>query len=974
MSILQNRFVDISSSGGNNSDELRLYDSNKVKKKKGATTHPKEDKTKYKGLDEKKHIRSSKRPNSSSSDDSEYDRRGQSLDRSIAKQQKKTLCFQRDKEIKTPEHKKSYKFASRRESSVDSLLSHNRSYMGDHVSSSPRSSRSRERFDQSVHHHNPYDPYNTPGDMQNELDDVVNSNATYSQTKPKETSRFQIGKRLLKGEIGIKSFNYYLLKEGLKSSKKGSLPKQQQPQRGTPDQPSKPFVMSSGISKSEENIYEEIYFVDRRHQQLQPTQQQTIHQQQHKKLITYPDCELCIQECNNKNCDICKSNELSKEKDPTLSAPNKIQLEHNKSEQHGSDDYGTTNTSTEQMNSFEQHRQNVLQYQSYNPNNPGVYKIETTPVAFTSEYNPIHHSMPPQQQQSTQPHQQQPHQPHPQQQQHNHPPQQQLPLTHSLYDTSRTKSSSSSDSLHHKYGKQNLKNEFYDYPSNEFLCAQQPPLPQLPDMAGKIYKTDSRASIMSETMSVKSESSMKYQKPAEMSDSSIGDSLFSYPAQRRYFGSAESCRFGYECRRCSYDGEKCSFSDNCRYECRNCDCSSSYFSSDFDENNFSRQNSARMASSVPSHYSGTTTGSDTVDSKTTRYAEDFIKHIANVKKNTIYQTSAGMTPTSSIHHNQIKRSATISNDPVKNASYLRDTQHNAKLLNDFMMAKAQQQRSQHRNDKTNPIKCQDKFNIIGDDYAKVSGSRTKASCSSKSSSSKSSPSNARHALTRSEEESSDSKAASATGTIPKSSPTINQLPQQQQLLADPLAKHGSPYKRKTIGQLSPISPHKSKAVTQQQKHESNTINGAASSANKAAAAATPKSQNKNLNAPADRTKSPSNLRKAIQPLEPPSTVSHTITEQSASKKPVAAVELVGGNNNRIAPNAKKLPPPAALHQPPASPSKNIVAPPQKPIDRPEDFLDDEDDDDEVFVREPVNNNKGKQNNTEKVSTYTPLLI
>lgn len=118
-----------------------------------------------------------------------------------------------------------------------------------------------------------------------------------------------------------------------------------------------------------------------------------------------------------------------------------------------------------------------------------------------------------------------------------------------------------------------------------------------------------------------------------MSDSSMGDSMFSYSQQRRYFGSAESCRFDYECRRCSFDGEKCSFSDNCRYECRNCDCSSSYFSSDFDDGNFSRKSSARMSNnSQVSYYD------DTIDTKTSRYAEDFMKHVTNVKKSSIYPT------------------------------------------------------------------------------------------------------------------------------------------------------------------------------------------------------------------------------------------------------------------------------------------------------------------------------------------------
>jgi hypothetical protein len=81
----------------------------------------------------------------------------------------------------------------------------------------------------------------------------------------------------------------------------------------------------------------------------------------------------------------------------------------------------------------------------------------------------------------------------------------------------------------------------------------------------------------------------------QMSDSSLGDSLFSSDANKRYFGSSESCRFKQERgRRCSLENENACFSDTCRQECdlRNCDCSSSYFSSDFDDTNI--YNSSRM--------------------------------------------------------------------------------------------------------------------------------------------------------------------------------------------------------------------------------------------------------------------------------------------------------------------------------------------------------------------------------------------
>lgn len=128
-----------------------------------------------------------------------------------------------------------------------------------------------------------------------------------------------------------------------------------------------------------------------------------------------------------------------------------------------------------------------------------------------------------------------------------------------------------------------------------------------------------------------------------MSDSSLGDSLFSYQSNRRYFGSTESCRFGFECRRCSLDGDKCSYSDNCRHgdRCRNCDCSSSYFSSDFDDTqNFSRRSSTRYSTksnNTQQHQSHNQQqyhdNNKYYEQKTTRYAEDFIKHVNNVKYN-----------------------------------------------------------------------------------------------------------------------------------------------------------------------------------------------------------------------------------------------------------------------------------------------------------------------------------------------------
>lgn len=502
---------------------------------------------------------------SSSSDELEYNRRGQSLDRHIIKHQKKLHSSQHDIDTTSLDHKK-YKMYARKDfvsgSSKSFQQKHHSSmnYGSDYKkSSSKNSSRSRERF-------NP-----ESGDMYHtdEMQRGANSSSTADDGKTKESSRFQIGKRLLKGEIGIKSFNYYLLKEGLKSSKKSLF------KHLNANDESKSF---DNVSRSDENIYEEIYFVDKNK----------------KNLISNPDCDLCIQECTRKNCDICRANELIGKR----AANEKSEV--------------TMMEQNVNMKDLVQHRQNVLQYQSYNPNNPGVYKIETTPVAFMNDYNPIY-------QVPNKPQQQSQHQQQQQRQIYQQP-------SYLNKNARNTKSSSSSDSIHQKnIARQQAPSSFND---------EMAPSDRLDFHGPKIHKTDSKASIVSENISMRSsDNSNNYHKTAEMSDSSIGDSLFSYSAQRRFFGSSESCRFGYECRRCSYDGEKVSFSDTCRYDCRNCDCSSSYFSSDFDEVNFSRNNSTRWSANMLHH-------DDEAGRKTKQYAQDFFKHVTNVKKKTQSQMTA----------------------------------------------------------------------------------------------------------------------------------------------------------------------------------------------------------------------------------------------------------------------------------------------------------------------------------------------
>lgn len=557
-SIIQSHF---STDSNKASKHYNDYDDTKIQKRKVY------DKKKKKSTELEKKMYQG-RCESSSSDELEYNRRGQSLDRHIIKHQKKLHSSQHDIDTTSLDHKK-YKMYARKDfvsgnsKSFQQKYHSSMNYGSDYKKSSSKSSaRSRERFiPESV------DMYHT-----DEMQRGANSSSTPDDGKAKDSSRFQIGKRLLKGEIGIKSFNYYLLKEGLKSSKKSLF------KHLNANDESKSF---DNVSRSDENIYEEIYFVDKNK----------------KNLISNPDCDLCIQECTRKNCDICRANELIGKRavnEKSLREPEGAMMEQNVN-----------------MKDLVQHRQNVLQYQSYNPNNPGVYKIETTPVAFTNDYNPIY-QIPNKPQQQSQ-HQQEQRQVYQQQSY--------------LNKTARnTKSSSSSDSIHQKnFARQHVQSSFND---------EIPPLDRIDFHGPKIHKTDSKASIVSENISMKSsDNSNNYHKTAEMSDSSIGDSLFSYSAQRRFFGSSESCRFGFECRRCSYDGDKVSFSDTCRYDCRNCDCSSSYFSSDFDEVNFSRNNSTRWSANMLHQ-------DDEAGRKTKQYAQDFFKHVTNVKKKTQSQMIA----------------------------------------------------------------------------------------------------------------------------------------------------------------------------------------------------------------------------------------------------------------------------------------------------------------------------------------------
>lgn len=451
--------------------------------------------------------------------------------------------------------------------------------------------------------------------------------------EPKKSglSKFSIGKRFLKGEIGIRSFNYYLLKEGLKKNQG----KQKQESITT-----KPRLKS----KSEENIYEEIYFRSdlptpkpRTPPALPPFNKQPSLPLKQKKPMSDDgncmNCEICLQEAQQKSSSLCTLKNCDKCVD---SGHRHTRLMTNSLS--GSEGYAQVTRKHGKHTIYDffqkQEGQTVLQFQSYNPNNPNVYKNETTPVAF--DYKSIEEQI--------------------YQLELNQQYARAVEQQKSFSGDGKIVGKSSSDSTrasrhrqHHQMAQQS--NEFYTRPSFSYGSSDKPSSRR--DQNPSMYKTDSSNSIRSENSLNKiynsKNSSQKSNQSTrsvpsnhnreethirqDMSDSSLGDSLFSSDANKRYFGSSESCRFNYECgrRRCSLENEKCSFSDTCRYECnlRNCDCSSSYFSSDFDDTNVynsANNNNSRM---IKSHHQQQ---QQLPECQTTRYAEDFIKHVSNVKR------------------------------------------------------------------------------------------------------------------------------------------------------------------------------------------------------------------------------------------------------------------------------------------------------------------------------------------------------
>ncbi|KAI9577341.1 hypothetical protein GQX74_015196 [Glossina fuscipes] len=649
--------------------------------------------------------------------------------------------------------------------------------------------------------------------------------ASVSSVNTSSTTKMQMGRRFLKGEIGIKSFNYYLLKEGLKSSKKFVEKQRNNLQMNatnggannlniTTVSTSPTNVVTSSIStlnnknklqtRSEENIYEEIFFKDAplsdddENQNL-PNSQQTINPNllqtpsdtvSHSgnlinDSIVYADCELCMQQCNRQECDYCyraeRANNAGNSSSQLQFQQQTFNLSSLKANQVGNNYQSQTsmiinNSSAIRSTANETHVTTapILEFQSYNPNNPGVYKIETTPVAITGDYNPIlqfqqqpssnisaqHY----QNQYSTsnnstatttpsenqQQHRQKHHQHHLQQQQQfytiNHQQQQNTYGTpvnttfwsqngqvrqrnnhqtssynlnnlssvggHLSMQRMNTKSSSSSDSLQYYHQQQQQQQQKFNTLTqldvNHYAASRgevstastpylytQPMYPLMYAASGRlggsqilldtnssaaydaptgIYKTDSRASILSEySLSRSSDTYYASQRyggagltrhfpHTQMTNTHFGDSLLSSyatSAQRRYFGSAESCRFAFDCRRCSFENVpvstntstvrngKCPYSENCHFDCRNCDCSSNYFSSDFDElysgGGIPRKTAKGTLPSTGGQpppalddYEENAANERKQSLKQNKYAQDFFKHVSDVKRS-IYQ-------------------------------------------------------------------------------------------------------------------------------------------------------------------------------------------------------------------------------------------------------------------------------------------------------------------------------------------------
>uniref|UniRef100_A0A182U7C2 Uncharacterized protein n=1 Tax=Anopheles melas TaxID=34690 RepID=A0A182U7C2_9DIPT len=420
-----------------------------------------------------------------------------------------------------------------------------------------------------------------PGDAYSE--DVMVKGATDPREggSSKGGGRFQIGKRFLKGEIGIKSFNYYLLKEGLKSSKKSLLKQLSAPVVAAsatvgsvdiplPEPPQAMELISPEecegapgarmVEKGEENIYEEIYFEDK--PKCPPEEynsKEHIYQRPHQPGGTVSSGSDYYQELNHKKSS-SSSDSLQQQQQRRLQSNTGIYYQR-----------------AAAALSDDQHR-------SLMSSGAGskIYKVNST-VSILSEASgrsegSYHHQ------------------------------QQMAPQIQPQYQPLSVV----------------MKTAPHDHPSTQSGPQARPQQSQQQQQQQQPYGRTG----------------------GNMSDSSLGDSLFSYPANRRYFGSSESCRFASEsCRRCSVEVDKCSFSDTCRYsDCRNCDCSSSYFSSDFDDTGHGGMRGGKKGSHL-THTQSEAAGYY----QAPPYAEDFMKHVSAVKRGNQQQQQQQQQPVSTTH-------------------------------------------------------------------------------------------------------------------------------------------------------------------------------------------------------------------------------------------------------------------------------------------------------------------------------------
>ncbi|CRK90315.1 CLUMA_CG004030, isoform A [Clunio marinus] len=510
---------------------------------------------------------------------------------------------------------------------------------------------------------------------QNAADYTGDSSTTTPQEEiqePKKSvlSKFQIGKRFLKGEIGIRSFNYYLLKEGLKKNQS----KQKQDSNTT-----KPRLKS----KSEENIYEEIYFY-----QDQPTpkprtppalppfnKQSSMPLIKPKKPLSDDgncmSCEICLQEaqqgqnqqqqphtlCDKLNCDKCV--ESRKLMTGSLSGSEGYAQVQSKLDKQSIYDF----FQQQQQQSQKQHSQNVLQFQSYNPNNPNVYKIETTPVAF--EYMPIEEQI------------------------------YQLELNQLFARAQQQqtfkgdgkvmpKSSSSSDSirgpnqLNYRQPHQQQSNEFYTRPN--YLYSNDDKQGNKDQNSSSIlYKTDSSNSIRSEN------------------------------SLNKIYNSKNSSQKSNQSNKSRNSNNNHNRDETLIRQ----DMSDS--SLDFDDTNINNMNNINNNRMMKSHHNGNQQSNDyqaqqIFDQKSNRYAEDFIKHVSNVKRRSQNTTNEGNNVLIN-NTQQLITSASIYEVPRRNpkrleADSLRSENDEIKLnvesfSDDLIIKESDKMLMQNENQKTN---------------------------------------------------------------------------------------------------------------------------------------------------------------------------------------------------------------------------------------------------------------------------------